>query len=459
VNYLGVINCEEMPTKYFNNIDKLMINDNLSDAILQKLANNDLYHTYLLCMIHQNRLFEIDFSNTDIQENVLKTMVTLNTRNAKTTIDIRSFILYNYFELNESYKSLFFGEYPLITLNELRVLKSFETAMSYIDFSNLVMEEQANMISEYINSIDLTQDEKINFLNLFTNMIIDEVIITKIFENLNFDRFNFKTCSTQYLENLISNISVALRLNEAEHALEFMRKMNLLLESLEQIVSSYGLHNGTVPIESYVQLINDIAIPTKQTLTILNHYEIAWGLTNNITKEMFDNGYIEQSIVGETLWNKEFRFYPETIDFTHYLKLYCDNSHIFNYMTNNCEFLSYIIENKKYNDFPSDISLSKLIPFYSCKQTMDFIKYLFVILDDNQKIEYLLSFQSLKTKEDSIAFSKFMLEEENHSFLKIESDFYKIREKLWEDAPTHKKQFTTVRNKLYPRKQLETALL
>lgn len=458
-SYLKILNVNDIPLEYLKNIDELMLDDDISDQILERLKENNLYHTYLLCMTKKERLSEMKFEDEAVCNNIFAAIPALNENDNTISVTIRTFILQNKIELAEKYKKLFFGDYPLITLVELQEFNNLGNSLQYLDFNNFNTENQADMFTEYINSLDLSQNDEIIFLSLFGKQITDIGVIAEIFATLDYEKIDFKNLSADILEEFVTNVSTALNLGQAPKCLEIMQKMGVLIESLEEILYSVGLEPGTIAMDEYIKLINDIAQPTGQTIAILCRNKICWGLTENITDKLFRAGYIKESIVGKTLWDERFDFDKDKIDFEIYLSLYLEDRYIFKYMANNNDFLNYIIDNQKYNDFPVGISIEKLQPLYNCEQTLDFIKYLFGILDETQKRDYLLSFKSLKTKEESIAFGEFMLEDGNSAFLENESDFYKIKEKLWEDAPQYKAAFTRKRNKMYPKKVLEAVLL
>lgn len=450
--YLNELIIEEVPIEYLNNIDELAISDDISNGLLEKLRDNNFYHSFLLCMIKQDRLSEIQFEDKVTYDNIMKVMQKLNALDINNTIEIRKYVIRTKMEHKNRYIDLFFGDYPLITIDELKLVDNFTASIPFINFQKILAVNDATVFIEHLNRFELDQNESISFLDLFGSQITIIEVITEIFAKLDYSKIKFSKLPMDVLETFVLNANNALNLNDAQNCLKLMNEMGVLIESLENVLYIYGLSRYIISIDEYISLINRIAIPTQVTIKILSNYEIVWGLTDTITDILSESGYTEKAIIGKTLWNKAFDFGEEKVEFSIYLNLYLSNVIIFEYMVNNNDFLTYIIDNYKYKDFPSAVDITKLKPLYKCSQTIDFIYYLFETLDETQKKEYLLSFWRLKTKQDSIAFAKFMLKDENNIYLEKEADYNKIKEKLWEDAPQQKSAFTRQRNKLYPNK-------
>ena len=441
VNYLNVVDINDITEEYLNNIDLLNITERLSEDILNKLKRNGLKHTLWINLIIQDRCNEIDLSE-NYEEN-LKTIEEISDELSDTIINLRKEIIRK--KLSNEYKELFFDDYPIITHEELEMLNTIEIIIDLTNF-NKVDINNLNDIVNKINNLYSTGEELIKIIGIFDkkdNSISDINITNKFFDIFEWNKDLVKSLTEDqrsYIYNVLKN---NLRLTDYNYEIKFSYKIGYIISEIDNELYIKA-KNDINCYEQYMELVNQLDIPTEQTITNILNFNREYKLNINITNYLWSKGYCTESIIGRVLFENSINIKLAKESLSQYVEAYNKTKEAHDIMASNDEFIQLMMDNESYKDFKTK---EKLEPFYRLRQPITFVKYVFETLEETDIYEYLKCSWHLDTEEDSEKFQRLICEDRYIKFIESSEMYNIVWEKLWKTS--HKGLLTKARNKKY----------
>lgn len=443
VNYLNALNVEELTDEYLNNIDEMKITGQLSENLLSKLKEKELKHTLWINLILQSRSSEIDLKN-NVRENldIIKDIADVIKNNI---VRLRKEVINQ--GLAEKYEELFFGNYPIITAEEIDILKSIKDIALLVDFGRVEINSVENIVNK-INQFDLTEEELIQVIEIFdktngSNIISDIDLIKIFFDKFEWNKKLIRQLNEEQRSYIYKTLREPLRLADYNYSIEFCYRIGYVITEIDNQL--YIKANTDLNCyKQYIDMINKLDIPTKQTITNIINFDKEEQLNINISNCLWSEGYYIESIVGRVLWEGKLDINLVKESLTEYANAYNKTVKAHDIMANNQEFIQLLMDNEKYIDIKVK---NKLEPFYKLRQPIKFVRHLFENLEDTDIYEYLKCKWELNTEEDSLEFQRLICEEKYIKFIENQEIYDIVWFKLWKSS--HKSLLTKARNKKY----------
>lgn len=451
VKYLENLDDENFSEKLLKNIDDLMIVNKLSDRILNKLLDNNLFKTYWVNLIYQNRCNELN-----LKENIVDNLMLIKkiySRISNVFINLRCEIINQQLEIE--YKEIFFNPYEKITIKEVDLFLNLNNLIECINFEELE-ENNITAIVKKINILLNTKDELLNIIYVCDkrkkNSIKDISLIQSFWTNIDVSKIDFSTFSDTELKQIYDILYQPLMLNDYDNALEFSSKIKYIIKDIDmRFYSMIGSRNNVL-IEKYIELINLINNPTEQTIKnviLIINYGMEYRLSENILEQLLLKQYIQAYIIGSVLQleNKKFQK-NEIIDLKEYINEYNKCKKVYEILKENNEFKELVIFEEKLNLIDKKL----LKDFYTLDFSEELLKYIFENLTKEEIKIYVKNNLKISNALDSFRARNFFVEEKNKWILEDYDVYISIWEKL--DAGD-KGQLTKARNSIIKKNKTE----
>lgn len=385
----------------------------------------------LLHHVENNTVDSFDFTDDWIPEKLISISRDLYELIPDNFIDIRKTAKQKIQKTPDDFYILYNGPYPLITKDELNLLK-LEELNSYINFRKIAL-DNCIMLSDYCNLHNLQKDDLYNYFEaLFLkeeHCITDKQVINSIFENINFNTIHFSSLSLEQQSSLRNKLGSAFELDTVQGSFKFMQTTKTLVEELEIEHKNYINSDDSV-FNDYLVLLNNVKQITETSYSILKDKWIRIPLEPVITDFLFNKKCYIRYIVGKTLFDKKLTI-NKTIPLDRYYKAYVWSEECFDYFKQNEEIIKKFYSNKMYQKEKTPIE--KLKVWYSWRQPLDLIETILSTLKDEPEMqkEYLKQISHIDTESDAHAFIKLITKDEYINLLKDETVFYYLWEKMW----------------------------
>lgn len=443
VIYLNQLDINKISIENLKSIDNMKIRLSLSDELLNKLKENNFKKTLFINLIIYNKIMEMEINN-EIEEKLQIIKEIYDVIKDK-IIYFRKKVLEE--KLIDEYKELFFENYVIISSDELEIIDDIETIKKVLNCNN-INEENIKYIRNRINKIYSKPKELVDIIEIFDkvnldNYIKDTNLIQQFFTEFEWKKKILKGLSEDETSYIYKILKEPLILIDNINAINFSYKMGYIIKELDIQLCTFAKTNDGNN-NKYFELINYINDPTEQTIKNIVELKKENKINTNITDRLFLDGYIKEYIVGKVLWENNLVLELEKIDLEDYIVVYKTTILAAEIMSNNNEFLNLIMNKDKFYELDN---IKNLIPLYTLRQPIKFVKYLFEVLQEKDIYEYLRRTWHLNTEEDSEEFQKFICEENNIKYIESEEMYYIVKEKLWKAS--HKGKLTKARNLKY----------
>lgn len=410
--------------------DKQII-DITSDAIETVLFNRKCIISILLKHVDDNTLGSFNFTEDWIPERFLSISNLLYNLIPGNFIDVRKTAKQKIQKTPDDFFILYNGPYPLITKDELNLLK-LEELNSYINFRKISL-DNCIMLSDYCNLHNLQKDDLYSFFDiLFFNeekKIADNQIIQTIFSNINFEKIKFSSIPEKKQKGILSKISNIFELETVDGALGFMKTTKTLIEELEKKYYDAIKSDDSI-FDKYLNLLNNLKQITETSYQIIKDKWITVALDPVITDFLFQRKCFIRYIVGKTLFDKKLT-YNRKIPLERYYKTFINSDECFEYFNNNKEIINDFYLNKTYLNEKTPKKHLKI--WYTWRQPLDLIRTILETLNgkpEDQK-EYLKQITDIDKEEDALGFIKLITQDEYADLLKDETVFHYLWHKMW----------------------------
>ncbi len=421
------------------NFDKQII-DVSSNEIESILMKRKCIISVLLKHADEKTLDLFNFTEDWIPEKLLSIARELYELEPDYFIEIRKIAKQKIQTTPNNFYTLYNGNYPLITKEELNILK-LDELNSYINFRRITS-DNCKMLSDYCNLHNLQQNDLYTYFEaLFLkeeHCIIDKQIVCSIFENIDFNKINLSTISSEQQDVLLTKIGSVFELHTVQGSFKFMQITKSLVEKLEQEHKELIESDESV-FNNYLALLNELKQITETSYLIIKDKWITIPLEPVITDFLYKKKCYIRYIVGKTLFDKKLIF-NKTIPLDRYYKAYVWSEECFVYFKNNLEIIKQFYSNKMY--LKEETPIEKLRVWYSWRQPLDLIETILSTLCDEPEMqkEYLKQITDIDTENDAYGFIKLITKDEYVNLLKDESVFYYLWHKMW--TQNQKSQFS-----------------
>lgn len=440
--YVNKFKTDELSEVYLKLLDERAIDNGLSEGVLQKLRESNLYITYLLSKSAKNELNEIDYSDDEIAKMIILASKHIFSANPSLFLNIRQEIISRLQNVYKTYGVLFEEAFPLIQKPELNLFNNFSNAIICVDGRQLTGENY-NFICEYCNQDTRNSTECSNIFEYLFNgelvtSITSEDITKNIFNSLDFQKIMFKDLDVENKERCIDFVSNALDLTTPVNCIACMKHLNSLVPSLELTIQNGGYN------QEYISLLNNLSDYTDVSIGWLKTIELRDALITKLTDKLKEQACYKNYIIGKSLFDKTLYFDLNILEIDEYFEVYINNQSMFHIMSNSQEFIESVVSAKLYENITT---IDFIIPLYKLPQNIELINYIWTLLNSDQKRDYIISMVELASEADSVSFQKFLCTSENIEVLGSYELKDKILTLLWESQKTHKRNFKTEWNR------------
>ena len=443
IECLNAFKVEDLSDEQLVQINALDLDGKLKEEIIDCLIRKKLYSLPLRYYCYTSRLDRMNLLE-DI-ELIKEACQDINTMHSDFIPQIRREIVkQNEYKLCNEYKQLYWGKYPIVTIEEMEEFSEFEDAIYAINGEGLTVDN----VQPYLDFINTTPRTDGDCYRVFRNLIDEDnlgcretEVIQMIVEHLDYEKVQMMTMSEAHLDEVIEWLNVPLKLMDVDNLIDVMRRMRWLHPTYEDVIIK---KKGTA---EYVALINEINLYTDYTIEWISGLNPRFGLNTAITNRLFETGHYEHYVVGRVLFEEQFEYsIYEGLDEA--LKsLYDVDSPIFSYLSNSLPFMEKLMKDRDYEEFEKPIRVEMLKPLYKVSQTAYFMRFVLKNCAEDEILKYLGGLNVIKTQKDSVAIATLL--QSNIKYLKDDALYNHVRYRLWENterACGHKGALTKKRN-------------
>ena len=452
--YVSTLSPEALPEDYFEEMDRAVIDSDLSDAVVKAMTENGYLVSALAFLAKKQDFRLIDFTDSGNASAVVEACEALLKYDETLIPKIRKEIIVRFCENNEptkiynDYNDLFYGSYPLLTDEEIR---EFPDAVSMLYGLNrtLITEDNIRWLVDWIaqkaNPAAALKTIGLLFISDQDDDYASDEIGAEIIRSLDLERIGFMALSMEDKEKAVAHFGKHMDFDDAKNAFDFMKRIHTLLPSLEKVVAQEEP-------QWYKSLIHDIDMPTEYTLEWISQNTVDFPIAARTLALLAEKGEQQKYLQGKVLLESSFVFpYPE-VDASVAVAEYTPDSPIWDAIKDNGELIEYILASKAYEDFFEQDIPEVLQPLYRAKQTADFVKFVLDHVERSEAVFYLENMGEIRDAENSIHILRLLQESEYIAFLEQDQVLEKVKERLWENTPGHigyKARFTRARNEYF----------
>lgn len=452
--YISALEIDSITDEYCDVIDKAFIDENLSEAVLWLLYKNKKFIALLSSLAKNAQLDMVDFVEDGNTENVLFACESILGYDQSLIPQIRKTIIKQFKaeglldQLPNIFSDIFYDEYPIISMDECTELDSASVMVRLlnrylVDDSNYL--DIANFINEHTASDNCFEVLGYLFSNEYSDKYQDNDCAQKLINNIKFFEIGFCDLSRANQEQILDYIALYINLSNSSIANNFMLISHCLIPRLEKVLVNQG------DINMYVATINEIDVPSEYTAEWLSTANVGQAFSPNSLKVLLQQGNEHMYLVGKVLAQGTFEFPYHDVSNETVLSCYTLSSPIWKCIKDNAELKNYIVQTKAYEYFDDNEFPDVIKPLYFAKQDADFVRFVLAKVNDMEKIEYFQTMGEILDASNSIVIANILSEEPYVSLLEDKKLFYKVRERLWEEAPRgYKHVFTRKRNDRFP---------
>ena len=433
VDYINQFNPSEISNEYLVCLNNKCILSGLSNELVERMIENDLFVTPLSHLSQQNNLNKFDLFDTKATQ-IINAAQIINNKYPEVVLEIRK----KAYEKSGSklYLSLYRKPYKTITEEEFLSIKDSKKAILTIDTDRI--EEGDFSVLNILYKRSYTKNGLIYlFEYLFDSerqesAIADDSLKSELLSKIDFSALNFKSLSFDQRQTMFNLIKDCLPLSSSEMKKSFLKKLDCFVPELEETIQSDDDY------EIMIQQFDELSELSIQWLS--KHY-ISCDLSEKLCKILYKRGYYENYIIAKSLRESKLAI-DKTIPAESYINVYENVKIMFDIMSNDMDFIEIFQLQAEFEDF----DMEHIIPAFKAIQHKRFFEYIDT-LDSDAKSTYFKTFGKLASLDDSKAFRKMVCKDENMKLIGDYDTYIHIKEQLWEDDIADKRVFTRVWNR------------
>lgn len=439
--YINSFVPSDFSDEYMEMIDALGIDININESLVNHLMEKHLFFTALTYLIAHNQLESIN-AYLEYETEILCACRKICVLSEEKLISLR--IHFCFVNKNKNYFCLFEDDFPLITEEEFGLVDNPKEAIDLINANKVTINNCLHLLG-VIYSRNYSEEEIVYlFEHLFddetNNCVLDKDVKKEFVDNFDFEKVSLKKLDSEQRSRIFKLIKNECQINNADDAIEFSNRLGCFVPEIERIIRS-----ANSKVKEYLNLISSIDELTEVALEWIENSGkyVTVGLSENLCKVLYDNGFLLDYIVADTL-RKGYLNIDASIPFSEYINVYNDVEELFLIMSGHWVFLERLQQEAALDELDDE----HLIPIFKTEQTKRFFEFIFSDKTSASiKQRYLVEFGKFKTEEDSKAFQMLICKEDNMKLLGSYDIYHRIHENLWSSNPSHKMLFTRTWNK------------
>ena len=442
--YVNEFGPSELSKTYYTFIDQLGFSTYIKEPVVYAMMEQTLFFTPILFYVQNDRLHQMD-KFLEHSERIRDACTKINDIDPDIVIVFRKHCLT---VKADNLYDLFFGKYPLITIDEYRMFEQTADAIHHINAES-VDEDRAEALLQVIYAREYYPEDIIGlFEYLFKpdvnpNCIQNVSAVEAVIDNIEFGRFHTQQLTYEQRSRLYESFSDRYPINNSESAINFTRHFGCFIPDVEKIISADTSVNA-----KYRALIVELDELSDVALLWVKKYYFTAPASEKLCNILFEKGMYTDYIIATILREKRMIMDPR-IDFSVYIEVYAEVEDVFDIMSDHWDFLEELQQLADY----SQLKETHIIPMFKVPQTERFFTYM---LSDKTppelKKRYLKEFQQFKEEKDSIAFQRLICRPENIKLVDSVELKENIYQRLWDSNRTHKGLFTRFWNKEWAKK-------
>jgi hypothetical protein len=433
--YLEVIDLSLLDNNILKSVDDLELEKITDEKVLQYFENKGLYMSSLLSRAEINTLDLFDFKAKGIVSKLLELGIAIYKNHPEKFLKIRHETLKQLIETDPNIYKLFLPDYPLITESELDLIDDPKGKLYYYIQHNFINEENYSLLSNYCNKKAFTNDKLFYFFNMLfekeeniENYISDTKIVRLILSDIDFSKIKFNSMSEDQQGEVCEILSEAYQTKTAIGSLEFMKEVMCLIPVFEKTFEAEILKDVALS-DQYIDLVNNIKQPTKETLNIFKTIKINKALVPEITDWLYENEYYIRYIAGKSLYDKKIPD-DETVDLKYYYNAFTMSENFAEMCFAETDWLFKFAKKELLDErMPGEY----LLNFYKIRQPIFLIRYILQRLStDVEEIKnYLHNIPHIDSDSDANAFIDVITDSAYINVLQDKELFYCIHRLMW----------------------------
>ena len=390
----------ELSPNTLSYINTLGINNILSKKVCYHLYEVGYYKSFIINAC-ATEISMIDFHNENIIDAIKDIDFFNGTDNfvtLETLYKIRKYILeYSQDNAFKQYKWLFFSPFPLISIEETRLISQFAHLEQKIDTTQLTEENSkdfAKILSERVLNLNDSYE-----LLCFVQNIKSTTIKKTFFLALDFNNIQYYRISKTRKSKVLDIMSDIYNFKNIKDIIEFMKKTKSTYAEFEKQIKNSILENKfTIFEQEYISYIKNAKRITNDMIANLCLLKGIYPMPLKIQEKLFSLKKYNYYVVSKIKYEEEFIFETDKLNVLAniYEELFFSSDDVIKqYMCGNIDFISYLANKKMY----LDVSKEDRICFANCLQSKDNLAELFENYDDDFIKKYLLSIEGFVDKE------------------------------------------------------------
>ena len=219
------------------------------------------------------------------------------------------------------------------------------------------------------------------------NNIKDVNLIKAFWKDLNIDSELVSNMSEEEQRYIYNVLKDPLTFTKFDELIKFSKKIGYILKDVDVNLYSKVISNYNAYLQQYVQLINQIDIPTEQTINNISIFmkkgKKEFELGENVLSRLIELEMFYEYIVARCM--KENKLILEEIDIEKYIEVFNNTQQTRMMMLENQEFFNCIVQSGTYNKLKKE----DWKYLYQANSNVEFIRFLLDNLSKNEIIEYI----------------------------------------------------------------------
>ncbi|MDR2406643.1 MAG: hypothetical protein LBE13_00795 [Bacteroidales bacterium] len=447
--YLQIIDISLLEDNLLKTADGFELEKITDEKVLRHFENKGLYISSLLSRAEMNSLALFDFKANGVVDKLVELGVIIYTNHPEKFLKIRYEALKQLIETDSALCKLFMPNYPLITEPELDLIDDPEDKLYDYIWHDSINEKNYSLVSNYCNKKAFVNNKLFYFFkSLFEkkekgveSYISDIKIVRCILSDIDFSNIKFNSMNENQQNEVCEILGETYQIKTAAGAFDFMKTVMCLIPSFEKAFESEIL--GDVALsDQYIDLVNSLKRPTKETLNIFKSIKINKSLVPEITDWLYVNKNYIRYIAGKSLYDKKI-LSDETMDLKYYYSAFTMSE---NFAGLCCAETDWLFKFAKRNLLDNGMPNKYLLYFYKIRQSIFLIKFILQRLgtDIDGIKTYLHSITHIDSENDANEFINVITDAKYVVILQEKELFYCIHRLMWN--PIQKQRLTRKTN-------------
>lgn len=434
--YINDLDSRSLSDKYVDEIEKMAIEDGLSQDVLEQLASHRRYRCLLLrsAKYLDYRLLDPLLDDSD---RIIEDCAAIRNDYPDSLLKLRWHLCIEKYD--ERFFELFLYPFVLIGENEYVSLDDTSSAISCINIDS-IDEENCSSVLKLIAKRTYDKPQTVLLVKqLFDpeqysdNIVTNESLYQNFVCGIDWKVIDIKKLPIEDRETVFALIQPGF--DYAGITLEDqLKRLGCLVPSAEKILCEEDSH-------SYQNIVQEFDEFTPFTLEWMAENYIEVALSEQLSNILKENKDYENYITSTALRRNDMVL-DDSIDFERYLNVYLNVSEMYSIMSNHWIFLEGLQKGDYLKKlFDSDRSEELIPPIYKVNQHKEFFSFILSDrFDSNKKIEYLDSIGKLAAEQDSKDFQELICKPENMELMGDKDRYWRIWHNFWKTS--HKSLFT-----------------